>query len=173
TGEAQAVELWMSQSMLASNDVVSSQLTGANPPHGFRAGQNWSPIFTLAIGRKVNITLDSTTNGGFQTWCKAMDRPDLAEDPRFADIIDRVRHRAELEAEIAPWVARFEDAAALEAAIGVSTVLAAEVRTPAELAETRWAEERGAFVDVDTGRGETVRVPQSPWRFRGAEAGVK
>ena len=42
-----------------------------------------------------------------------------------------------------------------------------------ELAATEWAKEREAFVDIDTGRGEMITVPQSPWRFRGALAGVE
>ena len=52
-------------------------------------------------------------------------------------------------------------------------MIAAEVRSVPELAETDWARERGAFVDVDTGRGEMITIPQSPWRFRDADAGVK
>jgi crotonobetainyl-CoA:carnitine CoA-transferase CaiB-like acyl-CoA transferase len=173
TGQAQAVEVSMAESMLVVNDLVSCELTGEEPVHGFRPGQNWSPIFRLSNGRHVNITLDSTTNGGFQTWWRAMDRPDLAADPRFARIEDRVAHRAELEAELACWVATFDDAASVEAALGSSSVLAAEVRTVAELADTDWARERGAFVDVDTGRGRTVTVPQAPWRFREADSGVQ
>lgn len=172
TGEAQAVEVSMAESMLVANDLASTELTGEDPAHGFKPGQNWSPILRLASGRHVNITLDATTNGGFRTWVRAMDRPELAEDPRFADIVDRVRNRAALEAELAAWAATFDDAAALQAAIGVSTVMVSEVRTTAELAATDWAAERGAFVEVDTGRGETVTVPQAPWRFRGATSGV-
>lgn len=172
TGQAQAVEVSMAESMLTVNDLASTELTGEDPAHGFRPGQNWSPIFALANGRYVNVTLDSTTNGGFATWWKAMGRPDLAEDPRFADIVDRVRNREALEAELAAWVATFDDARALQDAIGVSAVIVSEVRTTAELAATPWAAERGAFVDVDTGRGATVTVPQAPWRFRGAPSGV-
>jgi crotonobetainyl-CoA:carnitine CoA-transferase CaiB-like acyl-CoA transferase len=101
-----------------------------------------------------------------------MGRPDLAADPRFADIVDRVRNRAALEAELAAWVATFDSARALQDAIGVSSVIVSEVRTTAELAATEWAAERGAFVEVDTGRGQTVTVPQAPWRFAGAPSGV-
>ncbi len=172
TGQAQAVEVSMAESMLNVNDLASGELAGEDPATGFRAGQNWSPIFALATGRRVNITLDATTNGGFQTWWKAMARPELATDPRFAVIADRVANRAALEAEIADWVATFEDARSLERALGLSSVLVSDVRTVAELADTDWARERGAFTQVDTGRGEKVTVPQAPWRFKGAESGV-
>lgn len=67
----------------------------------------------------------------------------------------------------------FDDAASLEAAVGVSAVLAAEVRSVAELAETPWAAERGAFVDVDVSPGAAIRVPRSPWRFSDADTGAR
>jgi len=40
------------------------------------------------------------------------------------------------------------------------------------LADTDWARERGAFVEVDSGRGSPIRVPQAPFRFRDAATGV-
>lgn len=172
TGEPQAVEVSMAESTLLVNDLASVDLTGEDPPVGFKAGQNWSPIFTLSNGRHVNVTLDSTTNAGFKIWWESIGRPELAEDPRFAEIENRVANRADLEAELQKWVGSFESAEELEKAIGVSTVLAAEVRSTKELSETDWANERGAFVEVDTGRGKTVTVPQAPWRFRSAETGV-
>ncbi len=172
TGEAQQVEVDMAESTLTVNDLASVEMTGEDPVVGFRSGQNWSGIYEMASGRRVNITLDVTTNGGFEIVQRALGRPDLADDPRFAEIESRVTHRAELESIVADWVRGFETAADVEAAIPETAVLAAEVRTVRELAETEWAAERGAFVDVDTGRGETVTVPQSPFRFRGVDTGV-
>ena len=104
----------------------------------------------------------------------AMDRPDLREDPRFARIEDRVNYREEIEAIFAEWVSQFDSAEAVENAIGVKSVMAAEVRTVAELAETPWAHERGAFVDVVAGEAAVpLTVPQSPWRFAEADAGAR
>jgi len=173
TGEGQHVEVSMAESTLTANDLASVDLTGEEPDIGFRAGQNWSGIYILATGRHVNITLDCTTTGGFAIWVEATGRTELATDSRFAEIETRVKNRRELEAEIAPWVAQFQSAAELEAAIPSSAVMASEVRTVEELAETDWAAERGAFVEVDTGRGATVTVPQSPWRFSAADSGVQ
>jgi CoA:oxalate CoA-transferase len=172
TGEGQTVEVSMAESTLTVNDLASAELTGEDPMVGFKGGQNWSAIYELSTGRHVNVTLDATTNGAFEMVMKALDRPDLAEDPRFAEIGQRIVHRADLESMIGDWVRTFDSAAALEAAFEESSVLAAEVRTVAELAETEWAEERGAFVEVDTGRGGMVIVPQAPWRFGSADSGV-
>ena len=148
-------------------------MTGEDPTIGFKGGQNWSPVLRMANGRYVNITTDITTNDGFRYMIEAMERPDLAEDPRFALIEDRVVNREALTEILAEFVATFEDAASVELAIGPGAVIAAEVRSVTELASTEWAEERGAFVDVETGGGGVISVPQSPWRFAGADAGLE
>ncbi|MDP7068029.1 MAG: CoA transferase, partial [Acidimicrobiales bacterium] len=87
-------------------------------------------------------------------------------------IENRVENREELTEILGEFVATFDNARAVEAAIGPGGVIAAEVRSVPELAATDWADERGAFVDIDTGRGEMVTVPQSPWRFLDVDAGV-
>ena len=140
---------------------------------GFKGGQNWAAVYPLSNGRHVTVTLDLTANFGFKVIAAAMNRPDLRDDPRFARIEDRVLHRDEIEAVFGEWVSQFDSAEAVEAAIGVKSVMAAEVRTVPELAATNWAAERGAFVDIVGGEAAApMTVPQSPWRFRAADAGV-
>jgi CoA:oxalate CoA-transferase len=173
TGVGQAVEVSMAESMLVAHDLASVELSGLEPAEGFRGGQHRSPVYRLASGRAVCVTLDPTTDGGFELWCRASARPDLTADPRFATAALRAQHREALDVELASWVATFDSAADLEAAIDDTSVLAAEVRTVAEVAETSWAGQRGAFVEVEVGRGPSLRVPQAPWRFRDAESGVR
>jgi CoA:oxalate CoA-transferase len=172
TGEGQKVEVSMAESTLMVNDLAAIEMTGQDPSAGFKGGQNWSPVLRMANGRYVSITIDITTNDGFRYIVEAMERPELAEDPRFAIIEDRVANRDALTEILAEFIATFDDAAAVEAAIGPRGVLAAEMRTVPELAATDWAAERGAFVDIDTGRGEMITIPQSPWRFQNVDAGV-
>ena len=173
TGNGQKVEVSMAESTLMVNDLAAIEMTGQDPMVGFKGGQNWSPVLRLANGRYVSLTIDITTNDGFRYMIEAMNRPELAQDPRFAVIENRVENREALTQILAEFVATFDDARDVEAAIGPGGVIAAEVRSVPELAATDWAQERGAFVDVDTGRGEMITIPQSPWRFRDVEAGVK
>src|SRR4051812_16230038 len=173
TGRGQAVEVSMAESTLVAHDIAAAELSGLDPEDGFLAGQHRTPIYRLGTGRWVNITCDPIMDGGFAVWHRAMDRPDLAEDPRFATAADRRANRAALDAELAAWVSTFSDPAALEEALAVSTVLVAEVRSVIELAATPWAEERGAFTSVELHTGTRVRIPQSPWRFHAAHAGAE
>ena len=173
TGNGQKVEVSMAESTLMVNDLAAIEMTGQDPMVGFKGGQNWSPVLRLANGRYVSLTIDITTNDGFRYMIEAMNRPELAQDPRFAIIENRVENREALTQILAEFVATFDAARDVEAAIGPGGVIAAEVRSVPELAATDWAQERGACVDVDTGRGEMITIPQSPWRFRDVEAGVK
>ena len=45
------------------------------------------------------------------------------------------------------------------------------LRTVREVADTDWAAERGAVVDVPDRGGGTVRIPNSPWHFSAADVG--
>ena len=173
TGQGQSVEVSMAESMLMCNDQAATELTGEDPAEGFKSGQNWSGIFELKSGKHINVTIDLTANFGFKVMVRALNRPDLADDPRYADMVQRAQHRSELEALFAQWVAQFEDPREVEAAIGVKAVFVAEVKTVPELAETDWAKTRGAFVDIDAGEHGSITVPQSPWRFTGSAAGAK
>ncbi|MGJ5078010.1 CaiB/BaiF CoA transferase family protein [Bradyrhizobium sp. HKCCYLS3013] len=51
------------------------------------------------------VTLAGSTNALYAANCRAIDRPDLIEDPRFANNASRVKHSAELNAIFAAWCA--------------------------------------------------------------------
>ena len=175
TGEGQAVEVDMAEATLVANDMTAINLRDdAEVDSGFRSGSNWPPCFQLGTGNWVTVTADPAVDGPFGMWTKAMDRRDLREDPRFATMPDRMANADELHQIIGEWVATFDDAASLEATIGVSNVLVADVRTAEEIRNTEWAAERGAFVDVPVKPdGPAVTVPQTPWRFSRSSSGVE
>lgn len=45
----------------------------------------------------------------FARLCEAMSRPELAEDPRYADHVSRGRHQGELDALIEAWTATLKN----------------------------------------------------------------
>jgi crotonobetainyl-CoA:carnitine CoA-transferase CaiB-like acyl-CoA transferase len=47
------------------------------------------------------------------------------------------------------------------------------VRAARELAESEWAQARGAIVEVSDRGDGTIRVPNVPWRFSAADARVE
>ena len=175
TGVGQAVEVDMAEATLIANDMTTTNLRpDSEVTDGFRSGSNWPPCYQLASGRWVTVTADPAVEGSFRAWTKALDRPDLRDDPRFSTMDARIAHAAELDEIIAEWVARFDSAAELEEALGASMILVADVRSAPEIRETAWAADRGAFLDVEVKPGgDPVTIPQSPWRFGGAASGAK
>ena len=175
TGRGQAVDVDMAEATLLANDMTTTNLRpDSEVTDGFRSGSNWPPCYQLASGRWVTVTADPAVEGAFRAWTRALGRPDLRNDPRFATMEGRIEHADELDEIVGEWVARFDSAAELEAALGGSMILVADVRTAAEIRATPWAEDRGAFLDIDVRPGgEPVTIPQSPWRFSDADAGAK
>jgi crotonobetainyl-CoA:carnitine CoA-transferase CaiB-like acyl-CoA transferase len=60
------------------------------------------------------LMIAAPTDALFDRLCRALDRPDLAADPRFADNAGRVRHRATLVAALETATRRYPTAALLE-----------------------------------------------------------
>ena len=73
-------------------------------------------------------------------------------------------------------MATLDGALAVQDTIGVSAVLLAEVRTVAELADSDWAQEQGAFVSEDIGGpgfiAATQRDEPTTIRLRSAATGL-
>lgn len=66
-----------------------------------------APYGAYPTGDGQTVVLGTTNDREWQRLAREiLDRPDLADDPRFAGNAGRVEHRAELDAAIAAWCAR-------------------------------------------------------------------
>lgn len=102
--------------MLMAYHLLYRQFSGENPvPQGSRHSA-FAPYgaFETADGR---IMLGISNDRLFRRLCRAMERPDWADDPRFVSNVQRVRNRDELEAQLqqvfaqmptAHWMALFD-----------------------------------------------------------------
>ena len=103
--------------------------------------------------------------GTFDFFIAAMDRRDLAADPRFVDVASRLTNFDALCEIIREFALAIPDAAAFEEQFPKHQLAVGRVRQPGELTETEWARERHAVADVDDRGGGAIRVPNAPWRF--------
>ena len=102
TGQGQFIDVSMLDTalMLMSPMVASNLRTGHAPrPHGNDHDLAAGGCYETADGE--HIVLGAIMQGQFETFCRLIGRPDLAQDPRFADVREQGPHRAELVAEIA------------------------------------------------------------------------
>jgi itaconate CoA-transferase len=81
-----------------------------------------------------------------------LERPDLAQDPRYAHNEDRVRHRAELDQIVGEWCAR-HDLAEIQRRADEARLGNARLNGVRDLAEHEQLNQRGRWRDVGTPAG--------------------
>jgi len=112
---------------------------------------------------------------GSKDWpdvCEALGHPEWLEDPRFGSSKSRREHGADLvgmmdaafaEHTLEDWHARLDNA----------HLVWAPVQTPKQVVEDPQAHAAGAFTEMPTQSGGTMKTLASPVRFHGADDGPK
>jgi crotonobetainyl-CoA:carnitine CoA-transferase CaiB-like acyl-CoA transferase len=170
TGRGQWIDIAMAQVMMYVNEHMHDDLWDDEvDPNWVRSfGNEYQPVVTVANGDTVAIAGCPTAKGNFEMYMGAIERPDLIDDPRFATVADRWEHLDEIEGLIADYAGGVPDAVALEARFSQFKLAVGQVRSTREIADSDWARERHAIVDVDDRGGGTIRVPNAPWKFSDA-----
>ena len=167
TGKGQWIDVSMAETMLYVNEHLHAALwDGHDDPQwirSFRPGDYL--VLTVANGESLVVSGHPAERGTFDFFIAAMDRQDLAADPRFVDVASRLTNFDALCEIIREFAAAIPDAAAFEEQFSKHQLAVGRVRQPGELTETEWARERHAVADVDDRGGGAIRVPNAPWRF--------
>jgi crotonobetainyl-CoA:carnitine CoA-transferase CaiB-like acyl-CoA transferase len=109
---------------------------------------NSAPLgnYPTADGRFVCIVAGSDAN--FARLCKAMDRPDMQTDPRFASLADRAAHGDVVNGIVRSWTAE-RTAREVEEACITHDVPVATAYSAREIASDPHFAERGDLISVD------------------------
>ncbi|HUA94327.1 MAG TPA: CaiB/BaiF CoA-transferase family protein, partial [Acidimicrobiales bacterium] len=102
--------------------------------------------YRASDGRYVCVVAGSDAN--FARLCRAMERPDLLDDPRFATLADRAAHGDEINGLVAGWVASM-DADEVERRCVACDVPVGQAYTAADVFADPHMAERGDLVTVD------------------------
>lgn len=81
--------------------------SGKIPGPTGNAHPNISPYDTFRT-KTVDVFIGAGNDGAYAKMCRALDREELIEDPRFTKNINRVEHRAELKVEIETSLMRID-----------------------------------------------------------------
>ena len=122
-----------------------------------------SNVYPTSDGRYV--TLAGSTNRTFSNNARAIGRPDLIDDPRFATNADRVAHTEELDRIFADWMATHTQTEAVEAFRAANGTLGPIYSVDQIFADPQFAARR-AVVDVEDEDFGTVRMQGLVPRFR-------
>ena len=154
TGFGQHLDVAMSDALVYTDEWASTDLVGYGPD---RAMDIWNHVI-LPLGDGSSVTLVGSPVRMFDRWVAALGG---SVSLRPTDDADKLTVVAQLVAAVA-------DYETLERLLEDEPMLVAEVRSMAELADTRWAREREVFAEIHAG----VRVPRAPFRSRDAVIGV-
>lgn len=171
TGRGERIDIAMAQTMLYVNEHAHDHLWDREAPQGvvrsFRPMDY--PVLVAANGEAVVISGHPAENKTFDFYMLAIGRPDLIDDPRFADTAGRLEHLSSVFAAMDEWASAMPDAQSIEDAMAEHRLACGKLRSVAEVCATDWAIEREVTVEVpDRGDG-TFRIPNTPWKFAGSD----
>jgi formyl-CoA transferase len=113
-----------------------------------------SNIFESSDGKRIVIAANA--DKVFGRLCAAIDRPELADDPRFATHIARGEHQEEIEGIIAEWAAA-RPAAEIDRVMNDAGVICGPIYTVADIFEDPQFKARDMLIEhVDPEFGEYV-----------------
>ena len=130
-------------------------------------------MFRTGDDTPVIISGHPAEKGTFAQFLQAFEIPEVADDPRFADVASRVANGAELKQVLLDAATRIPDWPTFEARSSGVGLAVGRVLSGRDLAESDWAAERGAISEVSDRAGGTIRIPNPPWHFSDAEVGLR
>lgn len=148
SGLGQVVDVSLAEScfaLLESAVPEYEKLGVVREPSGARL-KNVAPsnLYTTRDGRWLVIAANQDSL--FRRLCRAMEAPELADDPRFRDHAGRSAHQDELEGIVASWAGE-HDAAELEERLRAEGVAYGPVQSAADIAADPMYREREMLIE--------------------------
>jgi len=166
TGEGQHIDIAMADVMFGLQDQFAQyELSG----HRVRPGRNprhhpmYCPVGTYDLPEGYGYLL--VLERQWPNLCRAMDRPDLVHDPRFATGALRAEHQAELVPLVQSWLLSFPDNASVMAHCLAHRVPLGEVFDPTQAVGHPHFEARGMVRRVADPVLGQVTVAGYPFKF--------
>ncbi|HEX7952378.1 MAG TPA: CaiB/BaiF CoA-transferase family protein [Burkholderiales bacterium] len=166
TGVGQHVDVPMAATMLATSERAHFDLNpeelNDEPPI---LGAADCPFFEGPNGEQIVLSASLVGSLTFPFFLKAMRRPDLASDVRFATATARKQNVADLHRIVQTWFYTFQGIAALDCQLDEAKIAMGVIRTASALTTSVWAEHWRAVERVPNRRGGEYILPGRPWRF--------
>ncbi len=112
------------------------------------------------------------TDAQYQGLCRALERPDLAEDPRFVQIMARIENLAELSAIITDEFAKRTSAEIVES-FSREQVPAAPINTRADLLNDAQIAHNEMIIEAEHPNAGRMRYTRPPIIFEGAPSSIR
>ena len=165
SGEGQYIDLALLDSTVAALSMmaVSSLITGASPPRFGNAHPHVVPYRLYPTAdRPVVVAVGNDPQ--FSRFATALDRAELATDPRFATNSDRIRNRDVLDQLIEEQM-RLQPFAYWKEALEAAGVPFAPVNSVLDALDLEQIRARGMRIDLPHSGGGSVPSPGNPIRL--------
>lgn len=154
----------------ANANMIQGQLCGAKFHERVPREQSYNFTYIYYLpkdGRPLKLNIHNQEKS-WAPFCRAMGRPDLIDDPRFAAVEVRVQHMAEL---IALFDAAFaqQDLAYWEKTLTEYDIPYTSIHNYQEITDDPQMAAEGIFVEVDHPKYGRFRTIDSPFKVEGQE----
>ena len=167
TGRGAHLDVSMLEALIGAEDISFGSVLNDGPSYpGPRSG--------MLVQRVGDEWLALQIVGVIDLWPRLLsllDRPELAEDPRFGTPVARREHWPELRVIIAAWLDRFASVDEALARLSAARIPCSRVLWPAEVVSAPHLDARGAFPSVAHPTHGAVRVTASPFHVDGEPVG--
>ncbi len=173
TGQGQWVDVsLMDASVALLTNVASNYLVGGVEPRRMgNAHPNITPYESFRA-RDRWFAMAAANQKQWAKLCAAIDRPDLAEDPRFATNVERLAHREELR-EILDQVFATRPAAEWLALLHEAGLPCGPINTVPDVFDHPQAKARRLAMETDHPTAGPVRVTGFPYKLSGTPAAIR
>jgi CoA:oxalate CoA-transferase len=132
-----------------------------------RSGRNYPGLSPCGVfkGRKIYFIIMAWMDRHWAQFCEAMGHPELARDPRFADLPARVKNRDAVAEVVEAWLASMPDDEKSLEVMRAARVPVAPIHTLEDAMNHPHLRERGTVAEVHDRVLGDMKVPGFPIRF--------
>lgn len=166
TGEGDVVDMSLLEPLFSVLGplTLEAKMTGKPTPRQGSSSPTHAPRNVYECGDGKFVALSAATEAMVRRLFEAMGKPELGEDPRFANHAARIKHRHELDDEIENFLKTRDRAASLDL-FDKAGVTVGPVMDAADLLTDGFMRERGVLVDQPDTELGTIPAPGAPIRF--------
>jgi crotonobetainyl-CoA:carnitine CoA-transferase CaiB-like acyl-CoA transferase len=171
-GTGQKVDVSLLDGQVAWMTYMASNYFATGEPPG-RMGSRHPTIapYQAFETRDGYVVVASASEHIWPRFCRALDREDLAADPRFETNADRVANRDALDALLADEIRQYETAEVV-GRMAAEDVPASRVRDMAEVFDHPQVAARGMHQTVDHPEAGAIELPGSPMHLSRTPTGI-
>ncbi len=182
TGEGQLVDISMQDVMYFHNfrafqvrmqkDIEKIKQAMGGTFEDLFTGDKGLPFWKPYKAKDGYVAVVFLTDRQWEAMCEIIGKPEYKDDPRFTNLIQRVKNREVIRDELESWM-EGRSAEEIESALDEHRIPCGRVLEVEEVNQDKNLESRGMIVEVDVGDGHTVPLPGIPIKLSGSPGNIR